>query len=101
METIKTNKALSEVLIRPIMSEKAMIGEGNSQYTFYVAKDANKIDVKAAVRAQYGVLPKRVHMLNIEGKRVQFGRRKGRRNDMKKAVVFLAKGQTIAIHEGV
>lgn len=101
METTMTNKSLSEVLIRPIMSEKALIGEGKGQYTFYVAKDANKIDVKAAVKAQYGVIPKRVRMLNIEGKRVQFGRRKGRRNDMKKAIVILPKGETIAIHEGV
>lgn len=90
-----------DVLVRPVVSEKTVSAESKGVYTFVVSLDATKIDIKNAVKAKYGVLPKTVRVMNVEGKRTRFGRRKGRRNDWKKAVVTVAKGQTLNIHEGV
>lgn len=90
-----------QIIIAPIMSEKAMQGELQGQYTFRVALDATKVDVKRAVSAMYDVTPIRVRMINSDGKITRFGRFMGRRAHTKKAIVTLPKGKTIAIHEGV
>ena len=106
------------VVLHPIISEKATLAESQGIYTFAVSNSATKIDVKFAIKQQYGILPKRVSMLNaikqqygilpkrvsmlcMEGKRLRFGRNRGKRSDWKKAVVSLPKGKTIHIHEGV
>jgi len=47
------------------------------------------------------VIPKKVRIINVEGKKVRFGRQFGRRSDWKKAIITLAKNQSINIHEGV
>jgi large subunit ribosomal protein L23 len=98
---VKKASAISKVLVRPLVSEKAAHGEAGGKYTFVVTKNANKIEVKKAVKDLYGVMPVRVSVINIEGKRKRFGRIKGKRSDWKKATVTLPKGKTIGIHEGV
>lgn len=100
MNTV-TNKSAATVLLAPLMSEKALLGEMQGQYTFLVVTTATKVDVKRAVQEVYGVLPVRVRMVNTDGKVVRFGRFMGRRAAVKKAIVTLPKGKTIAIHEGV
>jgi large subunit ribosomal protein L23 len=70
-------------------------------YTFIIAQNATKIDVKNAVRMLYGVSVKSVRVLHVEGKDVRFGARAGRRNAWKKAMVTLPAGSTIDVHEGV
>lgn len=97
----KTSARVYNVLVRPVLSEKATRDEQNGQYTFIVAMNTNKIEVKKAIFARYGVRPTRVNMINVEGKETRFGRTLGRRKDYKKAIVQLPKGQTISIHEGV
>ncbi|OGH79082.1 MAG: 50S ribosomal protein L23 [Candidatus Magasanikbacteria bacterium RIFCSPLOWO2_12_FULL_47_9b] len=89
------------MVLHPIISEKATLAESQGIYTFAVSNSATKIDVKFAIKQQYGILPKRVSMLCMEGKRLRFGRNRGKRSDWKKAVVSLPKGKTIHIHEGV
>ena len=104
METKKDGSRVSRahaVLKKSHISEKAAHGETKSQYTFVVAKDADKESIKDAVQALYGVRPSRVRTQHIQGKDTSFGYRKGRRSDWKKAVVILQKGKTINIHEGV
>lgn len=88
-------------IIRPIVSEKSLLHEGRGQYTFQVAGNATKIEVKQAVEELYGVRPAKVRMMNMPGKEVRFGRRIGRRSEWKKAVVMLPAGKSIHIHEGV
>ncbi len=90
-----------KILVRPIISEKALSGESEGVYTFEVSLDSTKVGIKKAVQTVYGVLPKKVHIMNMDGKRVRFGRVLGRRKDWKKAMIFLPKGKTINIHEGV
>jgi large subunit ribosomal protein L23 len=92
---------MTTVLIRPILSEKALNAEANGTYTFEVAREATKIQVKQAITSLYGVTPKKVRMMNIEGKKTLFRRVRGSRSAYKKAIVTLPKGKTISIHEGV
>lgn len=89
------------VILKPLVSEKALMNEGTGVYTFVVSPEATKVEIKEAVNDLYGVMPATVRTMNFEGKRLRFGRYKGRRSDWKKAVVSLPKGQSISIHEGV
>lgn len=89
------------VLLKTVVSEKATVSEGKGVYTFVVSNKANKTEVKKAVKEIYGVAPEKVRMLNVEGKEVHTGNRKGRKSGWKKAIVTLPKGKTINIHEGV
>lgn len=95
------NTASFATLVRPVVSEKAARAEAAGAYTFVVRNDATKNGIKQAVRDVYGVAPKSVRVMNMEGKRVRFGRQRGKRNDWKKAIVTLPKGKSIQIHEGV
>ncbi|OGH91588.1 MAG: 50S ribosomal protein L23 [Candidatus Magasanikbacteria bacterium RIFOXYC2_FULL_39_8] len=70
-------------------------------YAFAVALEATKEDIKHAVFQTYGVKPTQVRTSHVEGKRVRFGYAKGKRRDWKKAMVYLPKGMTIHVHEGV
>jgi large subunit ribosomal protein L23 len=90
-----------KVLVRPLVTEKSAVVESVGKYSFVVNKDANKNQVKAAVMEIYGVKPLRVHVANVDGRRVRFGRAAGRRSDYKKAIVTLPAGKTIDIHAGV
>ncbi|TAL51139.1 50S ribosomal protein L23 [Patescibacteria group bacterium] len=105
-ESSRTSEArlsveLSDVIVKPLVSEKTANLAGANQYVFVVRKDANRVQVRSAVKAMYGVSPLSVNILNVRGKIVRFGRRSGSRSDWKKAIVTLPKGQTINVYEGV
>ena len=85
------------VLIRPVNTEKANEGsELKNCYTFEVAKDANKIQIKNEVEATYGVKVKEVRTLNYGPKRAtrytKTGVQVGKTNAVKKALVQLEEG---------
>ncbi len=90
-----------KVLIRPHISEKATGNESNGVYTFVVERNATKVEIKKAIQQVYGVLPKTVRVIHMDGKKVRFGRSQGRRKDWKKAMVTLPKGTQIDVHAGV
>jgi large subunit ribosomal protein L23 len=85
----------TEVLVRPVLSEKAYRLNPLGQYMFRVHKDANKISVRKAVESAFGVTVTRVNILNVRGKLRTFGKTTGRTSAWKKAFVTLKKGQTI------
>ena len=89
------------VLIRPLITEKASSLSVYNQYAFEVAKNTNKIEVRKAIKAVYGVTPIKVNMINIEGKNVRYGRTEGRTKDWKKAIITLPPGSKINIQEGL
>ena len=100
-KTAAVNQAY-RVLIKPIVSEKASRQQTtNNQYFFAVAIGANKIEIAKAIKTAYGVTPINVSVIRMEGKSRRYGRVIGKRKDWKKAIVTLAKGKTIALHEGV
>lgn len=91
----------ANVIVKPLISEKAANLAGANQYVFVVRKDANRIQVRSAIKAMYGVSPLSINILNVRGKKVRFGRREGSRSDWKKAIITLPAGQTINVYEGV
>lgn len=99
--TFREAELSAKFLISPIISEKAAIAESRGVYTFMVDKDATKVQIKKAIAAVYGIVPTRVHVMNIQGKWVRHGRQQGKRKDWKKATISLPPGKTISIHEGV
>lgn len=89
------------VLVRPLVTEKATNLAASGKYVFVISEQANKISVAKAIEAVYGVKPVAVNIVNMEGKRVSRGRINGQRSDWRKAIVTLQSGQTIKIYEGV
>ncbi len=89
-----------DILLRPVVSEKSygLLDEG--KYTFVVAPDANKTQIKQAVEEVFRVKVTGVNTLNRQGKRrrTRFGW--GKRVDTKRAVVTLAEGDRIDIFGG-
>jgi len=89
------------VLVKPLITEKATTLVGANKYVFIVASGANKIEITKAIKSTYGVTPIKINVVNVSGKKVARGRISGQRSDWRKAIVTLAKGETIKIYEGV
>jgi large subunit ribosomal protein L23 len=92
---------VSDVILRPLVTEKAAVMTGTNTYVFVVKNDANRVAVRMAIKKMYGVDPVRVNIQNVEGKKKRFGHNIGKRSDWKKALVTLPAGKTINVHEGV
>ncbi len=91
-----------EIVIRPVVTERSTeLGEDQNAYTFIVSKDANKIEIRAAVERLFGVKVAGVRTLNYRGKWRRVGRSLGRRPSYKKAIVKLASGERIDVYEGI
>lgn len=90
------------VIKKPIITEKSTIArdEGN-KYLFEVDHRANKIEIAKAVEKLFKVKVLTVRTMNMIGKKRRMGRAVGKKSDWKKAVVTLAPGNSIEIHEGV
>lgn len=89
-----------QVLLRPIVSEKATMINAANKYSFAVALNTNKSEIKKAVKQIYGVTPINVNIINQVGKTVRFRQKSGRTSNYKKAIVTLKKGDSIRIYEG-
>ncbi len=91
----------ASILLRPVISEKATMANSLNQYVFAVNNKANKVEIKKAIKAVYGVMPASVNVINELGKNVRVGRKFGKRKNTKKAIVTLKKGDSITIYEGI
>ncbi len=89
------------VIIKPLVTEKSAIMQSVNKFSFMVARDAKKSQIKRAVKELYNVDARQINIINVQGRAVRFGRSQGRRSDFKKAIVTLPQGQSITIHEGV
>ncbi|WP_199553337.1 50S ribosomal protein L23 [Sandaracinobacteroides hominis] len=86
-----------DVVVKPIITEKStLVGEHN-QLVFAVAKTASKPEIKAAVEALFNVKVTNVNTLIQKGKTKKWKGQPYRRNDLKKAIVTLADGQSIDV----
>lgn len=90
-------KHYSDIIIAPVITEKSMVNRQNNVYTFKVAKDATKTDIKRAVEEAFSVSVESVNTLNTKSKRRRVGRYSGRTKTYKKAIVTLAQGSSIEI----
>jgi large subunit ribosomal protein L23 len=88
-----------DVILRPVVSEKSYASFDANIYTFEVASDANKIQIKHAIEQIFGVSVTNVNTLNRHGKRKRNRRTGtwGKRPDSKRAIVSLAPGDKIEI----
>ena len=89
-----------DVLIAPVVSEKSYGMLDENKYTFLVATDANKTEIKIAVEKIFGVRVLSVNTLNRPGKRKRTRVGFGKRNDTKGAIVSVAAGDRIDIFGG-
>lgn len=96
-----SKERMYEVLRRPLITEKATLISEHNQFAFEVAMDASKPEIREAVEGIFSVKVTAVNTLIQKGKAKVFRGRKGRRDDMKKAVVTLADGESIDVTTGV
>jgi len=94
------------VLIKPIITEKATLGsERYNKYTFLVDPKANKVEIKKAVEAAYGVTVDNVRTQNYGPERkmrfTKTGVQKGKTNATKKAIVQVAEGDAIDFYSNL
>jgi large subunit ribosomal protein L23 len=94
-----TARSPRDIIIRPVVSEKSYAAYDANVYTFLVAPDANKIEIKHAVEAIFGVRVTNVNTLNRSGKRKRNRRTGdwGQRASQRRAIVSLAEGDSIDI----
>jgi large subunit ribosomal protein L23 len=91
-----------DILLRPVISEKSVLETERNNYTFAVARDANKFQIKAAVEAEFKVNVVSVRVLTVKPKQKRRGRRQmGIVSGWRKAVVTIAAGQKIELFETV
>jgi len=97
-----------EIILRPVISEKSIDEASRGKYTFAVHRDANKIQIKAAIEELYKADKVTVVAVNVLTKQpgtkstgTRRGRITGRISGWRKAIVTLAPGQKIKFFEGV
>ena len=90
-----------DVILAPVITEKATLLSEQNKVVFRVAQDSTKDEIAAAVEELFKVKVTKVNTLNVKGKTKRFRGRVGRRSDVKKAIVTLAEGQSIDITTGL
>ena len=95
-------KLAQEIILAPVITEESMMGTAEKKYTFKVAKDATKVDIKKAVETLFGVKVEKVQTIRTMGKTKRMGVHVGKRADQKKAIVTLAQdSKAIEFFEGM
>lgn len=90
-----------DIILKPLISEKAVAKMGEGKYAFKVRLDANRVAIKNAVEEIFNVTVMGVNTMRMHGKVRRTGKFQGRRSDWKKAVVQLKEGDTIKVFEGL
>ena len=90
-----------DILIKPLVTEKAMLLMEENKYCFLVDKKANKIEIRNAVEGLFKVKVLDVTTRIIKGKIKRMGRTQGKRPDVKRAIVKLAAGNKIEVFESL
>lgn len=86
-------KFAQDIIIKPVVTERSMdIMRNQRKYTFIVAPDANKIEIKKAVEELFNVEISDVNTMKYKGKEKRVGYHLGRRPSYKKAIVTLTEG---------
>ena len=95
-------KLAQEIILAPVITDESMMGTAVKKYTFKVAKDATKVDIKKAVESLFGVKVEKVNTINVRGQFRRYGRFEGYKASWKKAIVTLtADSKTIEFFDGM
>jgi large subunit ribosomal protein L23 len=84
-----------QIILRPIISERSYDLITENRYTFEVAKKTNKVEIRQAIEAIFGVNVLSVNTMNVSGKPKRVRYAKGYTRSWKKAIVTLAEGESI------
>jgi len=98
---VLSRERMYQIILSPVVTEKATLINERNQVTFKVALDATKPEIKAAVETLFGTKVLAVNTLVMKGKSKRFRGRPGQRSDWKKAMVRLAEGQSIDLTTGL
>ena len=90
-----------DLVLKPVITEKATMGAQNNQVTFIVPLSATKPEIKEAVESVFKVKVKSVNTLRQKGKEKRFRGTIGQRSDVKKAIVALAEGSAIDFNANI
>ena len=90
-----------DILIEPVVSEKATALREQNKYVFIVRPEATKTQIKEAVKRLFKVDVVNCTTMNVLGKMKRLRGKPGRTSSYKKAIVRIKEGQTIAVFEGV
>ena len=96
-----TKQQMYDVILAPVITEKATRTSEHNQVVFRVALNASKPEIKAAIEGVFGVKVEAVNTVRVKGKTKMFRGRPGRRSDYKKAMITLAAGQSIDVTTGI
>ena len=96
-----TQADMYDIILSPVITEKATKASEHNQVTFKVRPNANKLEIKAAIEGVFGVKVTKVNTIVVKGKTKMFKGRPGRRSVYKKAIVSLAEGQSIDVTTGI
>jgi large subunit ribosomal protein L23 len=91
----------TQVIIRPVVSEKSYVLSGLDRYTFRVHPDAHKTQIRQAVQELFGVHVVDVRTMSVKTKPKRRGLTRGRTRAWKKAIVQVQPGETIPIFQGL
>ena len=95
-------KFAQDIILRPVITEESMMGTADKKYTFKVAKNASKSEIKDAVEQLFGVKVEKVNTMNCKGHLRRYGRYEGYTASWKKAIVTLtADSKTIEFFDGM
>jgi large subunit ribosomal protein L23 len=95
-------KLAYDIILKPVISERSMDEAQKKRYTFKVAVDANRTEVKRALEEIFGIEVKKVNIMNVKGKVKRMGKNVGRTAASKKAIAILTpKSKEIEFFQGL
>ena len=95
-------KLAQDIIIKPIITEKSMMDAQERKYTFKVADDANKIEIKKAAEELFGIKVAKVNTMPVRGQKRRQGMSEGRTASWKKAIVTITENsKTIEFFDGL
>jgi large subunit ribosomal protein L23 len=96
---IEKTEEVTEItsIVKPLITEKASLQSSSNAYTFVVKTNATKLGIIAQMKSKYKVTPIKVNITNLPAKKVVVRGRAGVKSGIKKAIVFLKKGDTIKL----
>lgn len=97
---VENSKIARKVLIEPWVTEKSHAGITDNKYTFRIAGNATKAQVKAGIEGIYKVKIEKINVVNLKPKWRSYGRHGGRKSAVRKATVTLKKGDKIELFRG-
>ena len=87
-----------DIIRSPHLTEKSVASsDDGKQVIFKVHPKANKYQIKNAIEELFGVKVSKIHTMNCSGKKKRFGKVLGRRQDFKKAIIFLKEGESFEL----